>query len=89
MIVIVVTAVAALLALTLSLGNTSAAANIAAFVLVVSSFGPTLALSALPANLNADLRLRTQTVLRCSTPNLQWKSGEPSNAHTTACRWTG
>ena len=51
MIVIVVTAVAALLALTLSLGNTSAAANIAAFVLVVSSFGPTLALSALPANL--------------------------------------
>ncbi|WP_213291914.1 ATP-binding cassette domain-containing protein, partial [Bifidobacterium longum] len=31
--------------------NTSAAANIAAFVLVASSFGPTLALSALPANL--------------------------------------
>ncbi len=51
-IVIVVTAVAALLALILSLGNTNAAAvNIAAFVLVVSSFGPTLALSALPANL--------------------------------------
>lgn len=52
MIVIVVTAMAALLALTLSLGNTNTAAvNIAAFVLVVSSFGPTLALSALPANL--------------------------------------
>ncbi len=51
-IVIVVTAVAALLALTLSLGNmNTVAANIAAFVLVVSSFGPTLALSALPANL--------------------------------------
>lgn len=51
-IVIVVTAVAALLALILSLDNTSTAAvNIAAFVLVVSSFGPTLALSALPANL--------------------------------------
>lgn len=51
-IVIAVTAVAALLALTLSLGNTNtAAANISAFVLVVSSFGPTLALSALPANL--------------------------------------
>lgn len=51
-IVIVVTAVAALLALILTLGNTNTvAANIAAFVLVVSSFGPTLALSALPANL--------------------------------------
>lgn len=51
-IVIAVTAVAALLALTLSLGNTNTvAANITAFVLVVSSFGPTLALSALPANL--------------------------------------
>lgn len=51
-IVIVVTAVAALLALILTLGNTNTvAANIAAFVLVVSSFGPTLALSALPTNL--------------------------------------
>lgn len=51
-IVIVVTTVAALLALTLNLSDTSTiAANIAAFVLVVSSFGPTLALSALPANL--------------------------------------
>lgn len=51
-IAITVTAVAALLALTLSLRDTSTAAvNLAAFVLVVSSFGPTLALSALPANL--------------------------------------
>lgn len=50
-VVIAITAIAAIMTLLLSLMAGSTAANITAFVLVVSSFGPTLALSALPANL--------------------------------------
>ena len=50
-VVIAVTALAAFMVVWMSATGGDISANVTAFVLVVSSFGPTLALSALPANL--------------------------------------
>lgn len=101
--VVLFTAIAALLAMVTS-GTTmpiasTAAATIqtvisapaarltAAFVLLASSFGPTLALSALPANLTQTFAAaRRLFALMDETP--QWRSGAISCRATTACPCT-